>query len=355
MTKRDYYEILGISKNAELGEIKKAYRQRAMEFHPDRNQHDPQAEEKFKEASEAYEVLSDSQKRQIYDQLGHAGLDRQGFHHGFSNMNDIFSSFSDIFEDFFGAGFGGFGARRGGSGRGRARKGGDCETSVAIAFQEVLNGVKKEVTLHKEAVCDACVGKGSKSGKTQACVACGGSGQMAHQQGFFMIQTTCSRCRGEGEIISDPCEECRGQGRVRAKKNLTVKVPPGVEDGMSLVLRGEGNAGVSGGPAGDLYVHVHVEPHELFERKGDEIHCAIPVSVSQAALGMRISVPTLEGHQHVDLPEGIDSGEEIRLKKMGFPNVRSGKRADQVVKIIVKTPKKLSKKQKQLLEEFSKL
>ena len=350
-TKRDYYEILGVLREAELSQIKKAYRQKALEFHPDRNQHDPEAEEKFKEASEAYEVLSDPQKRQIYDQLGHAGLEGRGFH-GFDRVDDIFSSFGNIFEEFFGTGGFGFGGGR--RQRERGRQGSDLEASTRIRFEEVLSGVKKEIELHKEAACDACHGIGSKSGKRSACVACAGSGQVAHSQGFFVIQTTCPRCHGMGEIITDPCDDCRGQGRVRKKKMLTVKVPPGVEDGMRLVLRGEGNSGMQGGGSGDLYVHIRVEAHSFFARKGDDIFCSIPVSMPQAAIGTKIMIPTLEGSEEVAIKEGIDSGDEIRLKKKGLPNVHSGKRGDQIVKVIVSTPKKLSKKQRQLLEEFLK-
>lgn len=353
-TKRDYYEILGVRREAGESEIKRAYRQKALEFHPDRNQHDPKAEEKFKEASEAYEVLSDSNKRQIYDQFGHAGLEGRGFH-GFDRVDDIFSSFGDIFEEFFGGmgGFG-FGGKRGGGGRRqRVQRGNDLEANVTISFQDVFSGVKRDVAIHREVFCDACQGKGSKSGKLSACQTCHGSGQIAHSQGFFMIQTTCPRCKGVGEFLSDPCDDCRGQGRVRKEKDLSVKIPAGVEDGMHLILRGEGDAGVHGGPNGDLYVAVHITPHDFFERHGDDLHCAIPVSMPQAALGTKIRIPSLEGEQEISIPEGIDSGEEIRLKKQGFPNVRSGKRGDQIVRILVKTPKKLSRKQKKLLEEFS--
>lgn len=342
-TKRDYYEILGVGRNADVGEIKKAYRQKALEFHPDRNAHDPEAEEKFKEASEAYEVLSDPQKRQIYNQLGHAGLEGRGFH-GFDRMEDIFSSFGSIFEEFFGS----RGRRGGGS------QGSHLEASIHITFEEMVAGVKKEVNLHKEVACDDCKGSGSKTGKRVRCVQCAGTGHVAHSQGFFMIQTPCPRCHGAGEFLADPCHECRGQGRVRMKNTLSVKVPPGVEDGMHLVLRGEGNVGFHGGPAGDVYVAIHVDPHSLFERRGDDIFCTIPVSMPAAALGLPITVPTLEGDKKIDLHAGIDSGEEVRLKKMGIPNVHNGKRGDQVVRIIVKTPKKISKKQKALLEELLK-
>lgn len=351
-TKRDYYDILEVSRSADLSQIKKAYRQKALQYHPDRNP-EPDAEEKFKAASEAYEVLSDAQKREIYDQFGHAGLEGRGFH-GFDRMEDIFSSFGDIFEEFFGSGSGGFspfgfGRRRG---RSRARAGGDLAIPLTISFSEMVQGVKKEVAIHREAMCDTCRGIGSKTGKKQTCVNCGGSGHVAHSQGFFMIQTTCPRCQGEGELLGDPCDDCRGQGRVRVKKNLTVKVPSGVEDGMRLILRGEGHAGLGGGPTGDLYVEVHVESHHLFERRGDDIYVTLPVSMTAAALGKEVAIPTLDGERKVDLPEGIGSGEEIRLKKMGIPNVHNGKRGDQIIQVIVKTPKDLSKKQRQLLNEF---
>lgn len=346
-TKRDYYDILGVAHGADVNEIKKAYRQKALQFHPDRNQHDPEAEERFKEASEAYEVLSDLQKRQIYDQFGHSGLEGRGFH-GFDRMEDVFSSFGDLFEEFFG----GVGRRSGG--RTRARQGENIGASVSITFNEMVSGVKKEVQVHKEVACETCSGSGSKTGKRVRCSTCGGSGQVAHAQGFFMIQTTCPRCRGAGESLADPCEDCRGAGRVRKKQTLTVKVPAGVEDGMRLVLRGEGNSGTNQGPPGDLYVEVHVEPHSVFERRGDDIFCAVAVSMVDAALGKSIIVPTLDGDKKIDLEEGIDAGEEIRLKRMGAPNVQNGRRGDQIVRVVVKTPKKLSKKQKQLLEDFSK-
>lgn len=352
-TKRDYYEILGVLRDADLSQLKKAYRQKALQYHPDRNP-ESDAEEKFKEASEAYEVLSDSQKRQIYDQFGHAGLEGRGFH-GFDRMEDIFSSFGDVFEEFFGGGFspfgGGFGRRRS---RGGARQGGDVGIPLTIRFEEMVKGVSREIPVHKEGICETCRGSGSKTGTKSRCPTCGGSGHISHSQGFFMIQTDCPRCQGAGEFLADPCNDCRGQGRVRKKKLLTIKVPAGIEDGMRLILRGEGDAGLNGAPAGDLYVEIKVEGHAFFERKGDDIFCSIPVSIVQAALGGTMTVPTLDGDKKIDLPQGIDSGEEIRLKKLGIPNVHNGKRGDQIVQIIVKTPKKLSKKQRELLEEFLK-
>lgn len=350
-TKRDYYEILGVGRSADDVEIKKAYRKKALEFHPDRNP-DTTAEEKFKEASEAYEVLSDPQKRGIYDQFGHQGLEGRGFH-GFSGVEDIFSSFGNIFEEFFGSGVDfGFGSSRSRRRSPRAHQGADLSAGITIPFLEMVSGIKKELNIHQEAACDACNGKGSKSGKMKGCSTCGGSGHLARSQGFFMIQTVCPQCHGAGEFLTDPCAECRGQGRVRKKKNLSVKIPAGVESGMHLVLRGEGNVGMNGGSSGDLYVEIRVSPHEFFVRKGDDVYCSIPISMRQAALGGKISVSTLDGEKEISIPEGIDSGEEIRLKKMGISNVHNGKRGEQIIRIIVKTPKNLTRRQKDILEEF---
>lgn len=347
-TRRDYYEILEVDRSADEGAIKRAYRKLAMEFHPDRNQHDPQAEEKFKEASEAYEVLSDVSKRQVYDRFGHAGLQGQGFH-GFDSMGDVFNSFGDLFEEFFG-GAGTRGRRQGP----RAYQGNDVQQQVTVSFKEAAFGIDKEVVIHKEAACDACHGKGWIKEGYKNCSLCDGAGQVMHRQGFFMLQTTCSQCRGAGQTLSDPCHDCRGHARVRKKKNLSVKVPAGVEDGMNLLLRGEGDAGLNGGPAGNLYVHVTVERDRFFERKGDNVFCNVSVSMTQAALGAKIKVPTLEGETEIEIPAGIDGGEEVHIKKMGFPNVHSKKRGDQVVRVTVKTPKKISKKQRELLEQFDK-
>ena len=347
-TKKDYYEILGVERSSDLGQIKKAYRQKAMEYHPDRNQHDHAAEEKFKEASEAYEVLSDGNKKQIYDQFGHAGLEGRGFH-GFDRVDDIFSNFGDIFEEFFG-GMGG--AARKGSRSQRARAGADLSIAVEITFDESFFGVKKETEVRKEVPCHTCEGSGSKSKKKAPCVQCAGTGAVTHSQGFFMIQTTCPRCNGEGVLISDPCDDCRGQGRVREKKMLAVKIPGGVEEGMRLILRGEGNAGANGGPSGDLYVSVHIRPHAFFERRGDDLHYTLKIPMPQAALGLKVLVPTMEGEKKLEVDAGTDSGTELRFKRMGFTNVHRGHRGDQVIRVVVETPKKLSKKQKALLEEF---
>ncbi|PIR18441.1 MAG: molecular chaperone DnaJ [Deltaproteobacteria bacterium CG11_big_fil_rev_8_21_14_0_20_49_13] len=350
MNKRDYYEILGIKRDSDSGDIKKAYRQAAMKYHPDRNPDDKKAEEQFKEASEAYEVLSDSHKRQLYDSYGHAGLEGAGFR-GFSGVDDVFSSFGSIFEEFFGGGMGDFSF--GGRKRSRARQGADLRHDISISFEESAFGVEKEVSVTKQVICTICHGSGAAEGTSrETCKTCGGRGQVAHSQGFFMLQTTCPKCHGEGTVISKPCGECRGYGRVRASKQISVKVPAGVEDGMRLILRGEGEAGESGGPAGDLYVVVSIKSHDLFRRDDDNVIIRLPLSFPQAAVGTKLTVPTLYGNEEIDIPAGIETGEYIKMKHKGFTNVHSRKKGDQIVEIFVKTPKKLSKKQKELLEEF---
>jgi len=347
MEKRDYYEVLGVEKGASKAEIKKAYRQKALEYHPDRTNHCKESEEKFKEASEAYEVLHDDQKRQLYDAYGHAGLQSHGFQ-GFHGMDDIFSSFSDIFEDFFG---GGMGSR----GRSRARSGSDMRYDLTITLEEAATGVEREISVSKAVECSECNGTGSATGKMITCSSCGGTGAVTRQQGFFVMQTPCSQCGGRGQSVEKVCEECRGHGRVQAKRKLKVKVPPGVDNGMHLVLRGEGEAGQQGGPAGDLYVIVAVKSHDLFARQGNDLISEIPLSFVQAALGTKIKVPTLDGEEEVDVPAGVQYGDELRLKRKGMPDVhRSYRQGDLVVRLIVKTPTKLSKKQKKILEEFQK-
>ena len=356
MVKRDYYEILGVSKTCEAVELKKAYRQQALKYHPDRNPGNKEAEDNFKEASEAYEVLSDPQKKQLYDAYGHAGLQGSGFR-GFSGVDDVFSSFGSIFEEFFGgsqfSGFDfGFG---GGRRRTRARQGADLRLDVTVTFEESAFGVEREISLARQATCDACKGSGAAEGTgREKCKICNGSGHVAHSRGFFMIQTTCHKCHGAGEVISHPCHECRGHGHVRKAKKINVKVPPGVEDGMRLILRGEGEVGEHGGPAGDLYVVISVRHHEFFERAGDDVIFRLPISFPHASLGTKLTVPTLYGNGEAEIPSGIQSGEMVRLKGKGFPNVHSKKKGDQIIEVFVKTPKKLSKKQKELLEEFIK-
>lgn len=352
MIKRDYYEVLGVRRDASEDDVKKSYRQMALKYHPDRNREDPKAEEKFKEASEAYEVLSDSQKRQIYDAYGHQGLAGTGFQ-GFSGMNDIFASFGDLFAEFFGGGIGFGGGRAGARRRGHA--GSDLQQNVSITFEESARGADKEISITKQAKCDACDGSGMKPGTGRKnCSQCGGTGHITHRQGFFILQATCPTCRGEGSKIEDSCDECRGHGRVQKKKKLSVKIPPGMEDGMSLVLRGEGEAGTGNGLAGDLYVTVSVSKHDFFERQGDDIVCKVPITFVQAALGAKIKVPTLEGEEEIAVPPGTETGDSIRLMHRGFQNVHRRHKGDQTVEFIVKTPKKLSKRQRELLEQFSK-
>ncbi len=349
MIKRDYYEVLGLKRDAGEDEIKKSYRQKALKYHPDRNREDPKAEEKFKEASEAYEVLSDPEKRQIYDAYGHQGLAGTGFQ-GFTGMDEIFTSFGDLFADFFGGGLG----RRSRSGH-RAYAGADMRHDLTISFEESAKGVEKEISVSKQAACEVCGGSGMKPGTSRkACHQCGGHGQVTHRQGFFVLQTTCPVCRGEGSVIETHCEECRGHGRVQKKKKLAVKIPPGIENGMSLVLRGEGEAGLNNGPAGDLYVIVSVEKHDLFLRNGDDVIFKLPISFVQAALGARVKVPTLEGEDEIAIPAGSETGDVIKIPHIGFQNVHRRYKGDQIVVLQVKVPKKLSKRQRELLEEFAK-
>ncbi len=350
MIKKDYYEVLEISKSANSSEIKKAYRRLALKYHPDRNHTtpDPETEDKFKEASEAYEVLSDPQKRQIYDAYGHQGLAGSGFQ-GFSGTDDIFSSFGSIFEDFFGEmGFGGSSRQAR-----RAYAGADLRYNLQISFMEAAFGVEKEIELAKQETCENCNGNGQKPGTDRkTCQTCQGSGQFTQRQGFFVMQTTCPHCRGAGSTIEEKCAECRGKGRVKNKKKISVKVPAGIEDGMHLVMRGQGEAGLNGGSAGDLYVLIAVEKHEFFERRGDDLILRVPISFVQAALGDKIEVDTLEGKEKVAVPGGTQNNDELKLMHKGFTNVHRRHKGNQLIVFEVKIPKKLSKRQRKLLEEF---
>lgn len=348
MTKKDYYEILGLAKNASDEDIKRSYRKLAMKYHPDRNPGNKEAEEKFKEASEAYEVLRDPEKREIYNRYGHEGLSGTGFS-GFSGFEDIFSSFGDIFEDVFGF----TGSRRG---RTAARAGADLRYDLNISFTEAIFGTEKDVDLEKYETCGECRGTGAAPGTSaEVCPRCRGTGQVTQSSGFFSISTTCPQCRGEGRIIRTPCKKCLGSGRVRVKKKVHLKIPGGVETGSRLRLRGEGEEGKLGGPDGDLYVFLHVEQHEFFQRDGDDIYCQVPISITQASLGGNIEVPTLEGHETLKIPRGTQSGKVFRLKGKGAPHLRGYGKGDQVIQTVVKIPTHLNKRQEELLKEFARI
>lgn len=349
MVKRDYYEVLGVARDSSEAEIKKAYRKLALKYHPDRNPDDAEAEDKFKEASEAYEVLHDPEKRGLYDRYGHDGLHNAGFQ-GFQGFDDIFSSFGSIFEEFFGFS----GGRRGG--RSTARAGADLRYNLSITFEEAVFGTEKILEFEKQETCVHCLGKGTAPGTQPAtCSTCGGLGQVERRQGFFALRTPCPQCRGQGTIITTPCPECRGGGLVRALKKLSVKIPAGIDEGGRLRLVGEGEEGSNGGPAGDLYVVVHVEPHDFFERHGNDVHCQIPISFPQAALGAEIEVPSLHDQQILTIPPGIQTGQTLMLRNCGIPDVRSGRRGDQIVHIVVRTPTALTERQEELLREFATL
>ena len=349
MAKRDYYEVLGVDTRASQEEIKKAYRQLALKFHPDRNPGDKEAEENFKEAAEAYEVLRDSQKRDIYDQFGHAGLEGTGFA-GFGGFDDIFSAFGDIFEDFFG-----FGNRRRGS-RTSARPGADLLYDMRLNFDEAVFGTEKEIEIPTSATCESCEGTGREAGtEEESCPICHGQGQILQSQGFFRISTTCHRCGGQGRIITNPCRPCNGTGREKINQKVLVKVPAGVDTGVRLRIPNQGESGYLGGPPGDLYVRLHVDPHEFFEREGYNLYCRIPISMLQAAVGETIEIQTLDSARSVKIPPGTQSGDVIRLRGDGVPSLRGSGRGDLLIDIQVKTPVNLNKRQKEILREFAEI
>jgi molecular chaperone DnaJ len=348
--KRDYYEILAVGRGAGEDDLKKAYRRLAVQFHPDRNPGDKSAEEKFKEINEAYQVLSDPQKRAQYDRFGHAafqGAQGAGGFGGFDFSQGFEEVFSDIFGDFFGTG-------RGRS-RSRNRRGDDLRYDLEIEFEEAARGAEKVVKFQRLAVCEGCNGSRARDGTQGArtCPNCRGTGQVRTQQGFFSIATTCSQCRGEGSVIADPCPKCQGQGRIRKPVSLSVRIPPGVDNGSRLKLRNEGEAGFAGGTTGDLYVVIHVKEHALFVRQDNDVVIEMPVSFPQAALGAEVDVPTLEGKVKLKVPAGTQSGKVIRLKGKGFVDLHGYGNGDQLVRITVETPRRLSSRQRELLEEFA--
>ncbi|MBN1626129.1 MAG: molecular chaperone DnaJ [Deltaproteobacteria bacterium] len=348
MNNRDYYEILDIPRDAGEEEIKKAYRKLAMKYHPDKNPGNKDAEEQFKEASEAYEVLRDREKRQIYDQYGHEGLKGMGFN-GFNGFNDIFSSFGDIFEDFFSFG----GGRSGGT---RARKGKDLRYDMELTLEEAFSGKEGNISFKKWVRCEACEGSGITPGsEVKICSTCQGTGSIITSQGFFRIKTTCPKCNGRGKIITNPCRECNGEGKVQRKKDINFKIPPGVDNGSQLRLRGEGEAGEHGGPPGDLFIVLHIKEHELFSREGDDLFAEIPISFVQAALGDNISIPILgqEELKEVKIPQGSQPGDVITLSGLGMPGLNRRQRGDLHLRLNVRIPKKLSGRQKEILEEFA--
>ncbi|HEX9024656.1 MAG TPA: molecular chaperone DnaJ [Geobacteraceae bacterium] len=349
--KRDYYEVLGIHRNASETEIKKAFRKLAIQHHPDKNPGDKEAEEKFKELTEAYEVLSDPQKRAQYDQFGHAGLGQGagGFYGGGFGAG---SPFGDIFSDIFGDIFGGGGGRQ----RSRGRRGDDLQYTMEISFEEAAFGVENKIDIPYAKRCDNCAGSGAKPGtEAKTCPTCRGAGQVRFQQGLFSISRTCSHCNGEGRVVETPCPICRGSGSIRDRKTLSVKVPAGVETGNRLKLVGEGGQGTKGGPNGDLYVLITVKEHPIFTREGNDVICEIPISFTQAALGCEIEVPSLDGKVSLKIPEGTQSAKTFRLRNKGIPTLQGYGRGDQLVVIRVETPVNLTRKQKELLEEFARI
>jgi molecular chaperone DnaJ len=347
MAKRDYYEVLGVAKTASDEELKKAYRRLAMKFHPDRNPDNKEAEEKFKEGNEAYEILSNPDKRAAYDRHGHAGVDPNmgaggyGGGRGGAGFSDIFEAFGDIF---------GSGQRGGGS---RQRGGADLQYALELTLEEAVKGVKKQVRFTTAAACEVCDGSGAKKGSSMTtCRTCGGAGQVRMQQGFFTVQQTCPTCRGKGQMIKDPCDACHGEGRTNKQKTLEVTIPAGVDTGDKVRLTGEGEAGANGAPAGNLYVQVVVKEHNIFKRDGADLYCEVPISFVDAALGADIEVPTLDGRVKLKVPEGTQSSKVFRVRGKGVKPVRGYEAGDLLCRVIIETPVNLSSKQKDLLREF---
>lgn len=344
--KQDYYEMLGVAKTASAEEIKKAYRQAALKYHPDRNPGDKDAEQRFKEAAEAYSVLSDEQKRRQYDQFGHQAFGPGGGFEGqrYTNMEDIFSAFGDVF------GFGGmFGGRRAGPQPGR-----DLKIELELSLEEIDTGVERTIALKRAEECKSCQGSGARSGtQVTVCKTCGGRGQVHRNQGFFTLATPCPACRGEGNIIEDPCPGCRGSGKIAEKSDIKLRIPPGVEDGVRLRVPGGGDVGDRGAPRGDLYVIVRELEHKVFQRNGADLLCELPFSFTQLALGDKIEVPTLRGKAEMSLPPGTQNGKVFRLRGQGIPAMEGGARGDQLVRVFIDVPEKLTDRQKELLREFA--
>ena len=355
MAKRDFYEVLGVAKNASDDEIKKAYRKLAMKYHPDRNPDDKTAESKFKEAKEAYEVLSDEQKRAAYDRFGHAGVD-PSMAAGAGAGGQGFGGFADVFGDIFGDIFGqagGPGGPGGARGRSGAFRGADLRYAMEITLEQAANGYDTEIRVPSWDNCDTCGGSGAKPGtKPQTCRSCNGAGNVRLQQGFFSIQQTCPTCHGTGKVIPEPCATCDGIGRVKKNKTLQVKIPAGIDDGMRIRSGGNGEPGLNGGPPGDLYVEIRLKPHNVFQRDGDDLHCEVPMSFATATLGGEIEVPTLSGKALLTIPEGTQSGKTFRLRGKGIRNVRSQQPGDLYCHVMIETPVRLSDRQKALIQEL---
>ncbi|RFP90782.1 molecular chaperone DnaJ [Rhodobacteraceae bacterium 63075] len=360
MAKRDYYETLGVSQGASADEIKKAYRKKAKELHPDRNADNPDAEAQFKEANEAYEVLKDAEKKAAYDRFGHAAFEggmgggggRPGGGMG-GGQGDFASAFSDVFDDLFGDFMGG---QRGG-GHQRAARGSDLRYNLRVTLEEAYGGLQKTINVPTSVPCDSCEGSGAEGGaEPTTCPTCSGMGKVRAQQGFFTVERTCPTCSGLGQIIQNPCKKCGGQGRVQKDRSLSVNIPAGVETGTRIRLAGEGEAGMRGGPAGDLYIFIEVEPHKIFEREGSNLFCRVPVSMATAALGGDIEVPTIDGgRSRVKIPAGSQSGRQMRLRSKGMPALRGGGSGDMFIELAVETPVNLTARQKELLKEFEDL
>lgn len=358
MAKRDFYEVLGVKRGASADEIKKAYRSKAKELHPDRNQDNPQAEAQFKEANEAYDCLKDDQKKAAYDRFGHAAFDGGmggGPRGGHPGNGDFASAFSDVFEDLFGDFMGGRGG--GGGGRSRASRGSDLRYNLRVSLEEAFKGVQKTINVPTAVNCAACSGTGAEGGtEPQTCPTCSGMGKVRAQQGFFTVERTCPTCNGAGQIVKNPCKVCRGAGRTEKERALSVNIPAGVETGTRIRLGGEGEAGMRGGPSGDLYIFIEVKEHALFQREGVNLYCRIPVSMTNAALGGEVEVPTIDGGRSlVKVPAGSQTGKQMRLRAKGMPALRGGGVGDMVIEFAVETPINLTARQRELLREFESL
>ena len=349
MSKRDFYEILGVNRDASDEEIKKAYRKLAMKFHPDRNPDNPKAEEHFKEAKEAYEILSDGQKRAAYDQYGHAGVDPQaGMGGGFGGGGGFADAFGGIFDEIFGGRGGG-----GGGGRSNVYRGADLRYNLEVTLEQAAHGTETKIRIPTMEECETCHGSGAKPGtQPKTCPTCNGAGQVRLQQGFFSIQQTCPKCHGTGRIIPDPCKDCGGAGRIKQHKTLSVKIPAGVDEGDRIRLAGEGEHGVNGGPPGDLYVQIHLKQHAVFTRDHNDLHCEMPISFTTAALGGEIQIPTLDGAASIKIPPETQSGRVFRLRGKGIKGVRSHTHGDLMCHVVVETPVSLTERQKELLREL---